>query len=78
MAFLPADRQRQSGIPKATLIENLSMTSGRQFVRYGRLSHGLERAAVERLLNQFDVRPAHPERMLTDVSGGKSAEGLAW
>ena len=76
MAFLPADRQRQSGIPKATLIENLSMTSGRQFVRYGRLSHCLERAAVERLLNQFDVRPAHPDRMLTTLSGGNQQKAL--
>ena len=76
MAFLPADRQRQSGIPKATLIENLSMTSGLRYVHYGRLNHGLERAAVERLLNQFDVRPAHPDRMLTTLSGGNQQKAL--
>src|SRR5579863_8128488 len=28
MAFLPADRRRQSGIPKATLLENIAMTNG--------------------------------------------------
>ena len=42
----------------------------------GRLRHGLERAAVERLLNQFDVRPAHPDRMLTTLSGGNQQKAL--
>src|SRR5262249_46908621 len=43
MALLPADRQRQSGVPKATLIENVSMTSGNRFMSGGRLDHGAER-----------------------------------
>ena len=57
IAFLPADRQRQSGVPKATLIENVSMTSGWRHVGRAGIRHGQERSAVLSLLRRFDVRP---------------------
>ncbi len=76
LAFLPADRQRQSGIPKATLVENISMTAGSRFVRFGGIDHAEERAAVSRLLSQFDVRPADPNRQLATLSGGNQQKAL--
>ena len=76
VAFLPADRQRQSGVPKATLIENVSMTSGSRFMRNGRLRHDLERTAVQSLLDQFDVRPPEPDRLLATLSGGNQQKAL--
>jgi ribose transport system ATP-binding protein len=76
IAFLPADRQRQSGVPKATLLENLSMTNGARFVRHGRLRHGAERSALQALLEQFDVRPPDPDRLLATLSGGNQQKAL--
>ncbi|MGA2793213.1 MAG: sugar ABC transporter ATP-binding protein [Roseiarcus sp.] len=76
MAFLPADRHRQSGIPKATLLENVSMTSGARFVRNGWLRHHAERRAVTSVLDRFDVRPADPDRLLSTLSGGNQQKAL--
>ena len=76
MAFLPADRQRQSGIPRATLLENVSMTSAPG----ARLNFGArrddERSSVLSVLQRFDVRPAEPERMLATLSGGNQQKAL--
>lgn len=76
MAFLPADRQRQSGVPKATVLENVSMTDGRRFVKRGRLRRDLERSAVEKVLKLFDVRPPDPDRPLATLSGGNQQKAL--
>jgi ribose transport system ATP-binding protein len=76
MAFLPADRQRQSGIPAATLLENVSMTHGSRFFGNGRLAHKAERTAVQRVLDRFDVRPADPDRLLATLSGGNQQKAL--
>jgi ribose transport system ATP-binding protein len=76
MAFLPADRRQQSGIPKATLLENVSMTSGARFVRNGWLRHHAERTAVRSVLDRFDVRPAEPDRLLATLSGGNQQKAL--
>jgi ribose transport system ATP-binding protein len=76
MAFLPSDRQRQSGIPKATLLENVSMTS----LHRCKLSFGarreVERSSVLSVLERFDVRPPDPERMLATLSGGNQQKAL--
>jgi len=76
MAFLPADRRHQSGIPKATLLENVSMTNGARFVRNGWLRHRAERTAVTSVLDRFDVRPADPDRLLATLSGGNQQKAL--
>ena len=76
MAFLPADRLRQSGIPKATVLENVAMTHGTRFMRHGRLRHRAERTAVQAVLDRFDVRPANPDRLLATLSGGNQQKAL--
>jgi ribose transport system ATP-binding protein len=76
LAFSPADRHRQSGIPKATLLENVSMTNGARFVRNGWLRHHAERTAVRSVLDRFDVRPADPDRLLATLSGGNQQKAL--
>jgi ribose transport system ATP-binding protein len=76
VAFLPADRQRQSGIPKATVLENVAMAGGSRFVRNGLLRHRAERTAVQDLLERFDVRPAAPDRFLATLSGGNQQKAL--
>ena len=76
VAFLPADRQRQSGIPNATVLENVAMAGGSRFVRNGLLRHRAERTAVQELLDRFDVRPAAPDRFLATLSGGNQQKAL--
>ena len=76
MAFLPADRRRQSGVPKATLIENISVTNSSRFMRGGRMRHKEERTAVQEVLDLFDVRPAEPDRLLATLSGGNQQKAL--
>ncbi|MCX5515735.1 sugar ABC transporter ATP-binding protein [Kaistia algarum] len=76
VAFLPADRHRQSGIPKATVLENVVMTNGRRFVRNGILRHQAERTSVQDMLERFDVRPAAPDRLLATLSGGNQQKAL--
>ena len=76
VAFLPADRHRQSGIPNATVLENVVMTNGLRFVRNGFLRHRAERMAAQELLARFDVRPASPDRLLATLSGGNQQKAL--
>ncbi len=76
MALLPADRQRQSGIPNATLLENVAMTDGGRFMRNGWLHHRAERRAVQIVLDMLDVRPADPDRRLRTLSGGNQQKAL--
>lgn len=77
IAMLPADRKRQSGIPGASLRENLTLVSLDRFVRGGLINHRAERSAALELLARFDVRPADDcERPLGSLSGGNQQKVL--
>jgi ribose transport system ATP-binding protein len=76
MAFLPADRQRQSGIPKATLLENVSMAGVSRSRHNGGLGRVAERSSIMSLLRRFDVRPPEPDRLLATLSGGNQQKAL--
>jgi ribose transport system ATP-binding protein len=76
VALLPADRATQSGIPEATVQENLSMPVLDRFVRGGLLRRGLERPYVARMLREFDVNPPDPDRELRMLSGGNQQKVL--
>jgi len=76
MALLPADRQHLSGIPHATVLENVTMPRLGQYFIGGRLRHRRERSAVYELLRLFDVRPPEPLRMLATLSGGNQQKAL--
>lgn len=70
LAFLPADRQGQGGVPTATLLENLTMPDLGQYFQGGRLQHRRERTEGVAALREFEVRPPDPERLLSTLSGG--------
>ena len=76
MAFLPADRQRQSGIPKATVLENVSMRSAPGSKLNFGMRREAERSSVLSLLRRFDVRPPEPDRILATLSGGNQQKAL--
>jgi ribose transport system ATP-binding protein len=76
LVLLPADRQRQSAIPGATVKENVTLPMLRRFRRGIRLDHRAERTAVQEVLGRFDVRPADPDRPLVKLSGGNQQKAL--
>jgi ribose transport system ATP-binding protein len=76
IALLPADRQRHSGVPRATLGENVTMPSLSTFRRWRGLDRRAERTAIEQVLDHFGVRPAEPDRPLYTLSGGNQQKAL--
>lgn len=77
LAFLPADRQRQSGVPRATVRENVTIPS---LTDYRTRSWGLDRrrelSDVADVLHRFDVSPPEPDRRLATLSGGNQQKAL--
>jgi ribose transport system ATP-binding protein len=76
LALLPADRQRQAGIPRATVKENVTLPVLRHYRRLGRLEHRRERRDVRALLGRFHIRPPDPDRTLVALSGGNQQKAL--
>ena len=76
MALLPADRREASGVGAATVRENVSLPILRQFFRGGFLDAGRERRHVDRLLHDFEVRPADSTLPLGALSGGNQQKAL--
>jgi ribose transport system ATP-binding protein len=77
VALLPADRQRQSAILRATVRENVTLPGLAAFRRRPLgLDHGRERTAVQQVLANFDVRPRDPEQRMLTLSGGNQQKAL--
>lgn len=76
VCLVPADRARSSGVPRATLMENVTLPALGQFFHRGYVHHGRERSFVQALLGRFDVRPAEPAALLGTLSGGNQQKTL--
>jgi ribose transport system ATP-binding protein len=75
-ALLPADRQRDSGNPDATMLENVTLPSLRRLIKRGFLDRRRERGLVQQLLVDFTVTPPSPAAKLSTFSGGNQQKGL--
>ena len=76
IAFLPADRLGDGSLQTATVKENATLAKLRDFFSGGFLRLGLEHDAVQRTLNEYDVRPPDPERIFSTLSGGNQQKVL--
>jgi ribose transport system ATP-binding protein len=76
LAFLPADRQRESGAQTASLRDNISLPVLERYVRFGFLNRRAETSVIDGLLQRFNVRPALPEAPLGTLSGGNQQKAL--
>ncbi|HWV83810.1 MAG TPA: sugar ABC transporter ATP-binding protein [Capillimicrobium sp.] len=76
IGFLPGDRERESGVPTATVTENVTMPVLGQFFSGGRLKHRKERDYVGEIVRRFNVQPPHPELPLAALSGGNQQKAL--
>lgn len=74
--FLPSDRRRTSGVPLASIRENATLGGLDVFSRFGILKQKNERNAVKKMLEDFRVRPADPERRLGVLSGGQQQKTI--
>ncbi len=69
IGYVPQDR-KQSAIPSFTLADNLCLASLDKHMSGGRLSSSSERTVTASAIERLDVRPADPERLLGELSGG--------
>ncbi len=72
-AFVPEERQGQACVPDMTLTENLLLTRHAvesDFVRHRFMDYTRARAITRRVITEYDVRSARPERQASVLSGG--------
>jgi ribose transport system ATP-binding protein len=67
---VPADRAAQGVLPGACIRENMTIADLSGFWSRGWLSRRGERAEAKRWVAELDVRPAEPEKLVTELSGG--------
>jgi len=76
MALLPADRQRDSGVGRLSVSENVTLPIVERFHLHGLLRPQREHAHVVQLLDAYDVVPRRPGRELGTLSGGNQQKAL--
>lgn len=76
MALLPADRRAASGVTAATICENISLPTLKNFFRLGFLDERKERRHVDGLVRDFEVTPADSLLPLGSLSGGNQQKAL--
>lgn len=78
IGLLPANRTTDSGVPTASIRENLTSVSLGEFVRSGgRINHRRERAQTLDTITEYDVRPGgNSEALLGSLSGGNQQKVL--
>jgi ribose transport system ATP-binding protein len=69
IGYVPQDR-KQAGIPTFDLAANLCMADLRRYVVNGRLSQRAQRSTAVLAIDELDVRPPDPDRLLAELSGG--------
>jgi rhamnose transport system ATP-binding protein len=70
ISYVPEDRQHQGAVLDLGIRENVTLASIRQHVKNLFLSRSSERKTTRRLGQRLDVRAAHWEQRLGDLSGG--------
>jgi ribose transport system ATP-binding protein len=76
MALLPADRQRDSGVGRLSVKENMTLPVVESFYVGARLRPQREYSHVVKLLDVYDVVPRRPNRELGTLSGGNQQKAL--
>lgn len=69
--YIPADRTRTSGVPDATVYENMTLGIVDSYTRFGVIQARDERVQVARMLERLNVHPSDPRRKLSELSGGQ-------
>ena len=70
LALVPAERHANAAFMESNLRENVSIVNPGDFLRRGLLSRRREVSEVTAWLQKLKVKPPHPERHLSTLSGG--------
>lgn len=76
VVLLPGDRQRYGGVGLATLLENVTLPSVRDFFDRWLLRRRRERRSTRELLERFRVQPGEPDHPFGNLSGGNQQKAL--
>jgi len=76
LALLPGNRLRDGGVGLASARENITLPTVARFLSRGVIRDGEERRGVLRLMDQFQITPAEPERLFATFSGGNQQKAL--
>jgi ABC-type sugar transport system ATPase subunit len=70
IGFVAGDANAKGIIPKMSIEENILLPSLRRFARFGFVRRREARAAVKKMIETLDIRPADVERPVELLSGG--------
>jgi len=70
-AYVPADRRRDGALMRNTVQENISLVALRKVsVLGGLIRRGAEKNLAQELITRLDIRPALPQAVVGQLSGG--------
>jgi ribose transport system ATP-binding protein len=76
VGLVPAHRLRDGAVAEASVMENVTLPTLRDYFRKGRLDHDRQVSAVGSLTREFAVRPDRPQAIFGRLSGGNQQKAL--
>jgi ribose transport system ATP-binding protein len=76
ITLIPEDRKREGLILCLNLADNVCLPNAGLVSSAGIISQGKKNGLVRRLINDLDIRPALPNRMIIDFSGGNQQKAV--
>jgi ribose transport system ATP-binding protein len=76
IAMVTEDRHLDGGLADHAVGENMTITDLARFAKVGVLSRKEERAEIQAMVEQFDVRPADGTRRFSSLSGGNQQKAI--
>ena len=76
LTLIPEDRQGAGIVPPLSVTHNVTLSSLRAHARGPWLVRERERATVERVRGELDIRMADPDRPITSLSGGNQQKAV--
>jgi len=76
IALVPSDRAKHGMWMSGTAMENYAAGRAQQFVRGGRMRRSLQLSETQQAMRSYLVRPPHPEKLVSQFSGGNQQKVL--
>jgi erythritol transport system ATP-binding protein len=76
LTLIPEDRQGAGIVPPLSVTHNVTLASLRDHARGVFLVRAKERATLERMRGELDIRMADPDRPITTLSGGNQQKAV--
>lgn len=76
MGLIPEDRRVDGIIPNMSVLENISISSLKQFVRFTLIRKGKEKKSVDELVQSIDIRTPSLKQQIIKLSGGNQQKAI--